>query len=113
MAKDAMDSGYYPGDDESSPSQSSDDESQESPEQDNAQEESDEGDEGETALLPKSLFGGDCKPGDKYTVEVVHVYDDELEVKPSGKAAADDNSNRTEDSPMMAGAMDKLGTMTS
>lgn len=40
------------------------------------------GDEQETALLPSSLFGGDCKVGDTYTVKVVAKYDDELEVEP-------------------------------
>ncbi len=34
-----------------------------------------------TALLPKHLFPEGCKPGDKYTVEVVASYDDENEVK--------------------------------
>ena len=37
---------------------------------------------GETALLPKSLFGGDCKVGDEYKVKVVGVLEDELEVEP-------------------------------
>lgn len=41
--------------------------------------------EGETALLPKSLFGGDCKVGDEYTVKVVGVLEDELEVAPVKK----------------------------
>lgn len=36
----------------------------------------------ETALLPKSLFSGkDIEPGSKCEVEVVHVYEDEVEVK--------------------------------
>ena len=35
----------------------------------------------ETALLSKSLLGGECKVGDKYTVEVVGVLEDEVEVK--------------------------------
>jgi hypothetical protein len=39
--------------------------------------------EGETALLPKSLLGGgDCQPGEKISLEVVHVYEDEVEVRP-------------------------------
>ena len=43
--------------------------------------------ESETALLPKSLLGTDCKPGDRYTVEVVAVHgDDEVEVKGAGHA---------------------------
>jgi hypothetical protein len=43
----------------------------------------DEQPEGETALLPKSLLGGgDCQPGERINLEVVHVYEDEVEVKP-------------------------------
>lgn len=37
--------------------------------------------EGETTLLPKSLFGDyDCQPGEIKRVKVVHVYGDEIEV---------------------------------
>ena len=44
-------------------------------------------DTAQTALLPKSLFPGkDCKPGEKLTLVVTHVYDDEIEV---GKAEHD------------------------
>lgn len=42
----------------------------------------------DTALVPKSIFGGhDCKPGDRYTVEVVHSYEDDLEIKLAGKSS--------------------------
>lgn len=34
-----------------------------------------------TALLPKSLFGHDLKPGDKCDVEVTAVHEDDYEVK--------------------------------
>jgi hypothetical protein len=38
--------------------------------------------EGETALLSKSFFGGNQpKPGEQYYVEVVRLYEDEVEVK--------------------------------
>lgn len=40
-----------------------------------------EQDEGDTFLAPKSAFGGDCKVGDKYTVAVAGVLEDELELK--------------------------------
>jgi len=40
-------------------------------------------DDAETALLPKSLFGGECKVGDVYKVKVVAVHEDELEVEPA------------------------------
>jgi hypothetical protein len=40
----------------------------------------------QTALIPKSmLMGYECKPGDKITLEVVHLYEDEVEVKFLGK----------------------------
>lgn len=34
-----------------------------------------------SALLPKSLFGHDCRPGDQYTVEVTDTFEDEVAVK--------------------------------
>lgn len=38
--------------------------------------------EGETALLPKSLFAGkSMEPGAEVTLKIVHVYDDEVEVE--------------------------------
>ncbi len=40
-----------------------------------------EGDGKETALLPSSMFGGDCRVGDVYSIKVVGVYDDEIEVE--------------------------------
>lgn len=52
----------------------------------------------ETALLPKSLFGGHkCKPGDKYTVEVVKVYSDEIEVR---HVKGEEKEEETPESPM-------------
>lgn len=37
---------------------------------------------GETALLPKSFFGGkQPKPGEEWIVEIVHDHGDEVEVK--------------------------------
>jgi len=38
-------------------------------------------DSASTALLPKSIFGKEMKPGDKEQIEIVHVYEDEYEVK--------------------------------
>lgn len=50
---------------------------------DNPKEESTEDESGdETALLPKSFFGGKpIEPGTKCQIEIVHGYDDEVEVK--------------------------------
>lgn len=43
-----------------------------------------------TSLLPKDFFKGkDLKVGDKETVEVVHIYSDEIEVKCVGKEESD------------------------
>ena len=52
-----------------------------------------------TALLPKSMFGGDCKVGDTYTVKVVHVWDNELEVEPVESGGEEASS---EEAPMAA-----------
>jgi len=51
-----------------------------------------ENDEAQTSLLPKSLFGGDCKVGDTYTVKVVGVLEDELEVEPVKKGESSDEA---------------------
>lgn len=39
-----------------------------------------------TFLAPKDAFGGECKEGDTYTVKVVGVYGDELELAKVEKA---------------------------
>lgn len=59
----------------------------------------------QTELVNSSLFGGDCKPGDKYTVEVVAVHDDQLEVKhvKDGKEGEAEPESRSTD-----GAMDRM-----
>jgi len=45
--------------------------------------------DGETALLPKSIFGNkELEPGAKCTFEVVKTYEDEVEVKYSKEAKA-------------------------
>lgn len=59
------------------------------PVEDKEREESDE----ETALLPKSLFGDkELEPGKQCKVEIVAVYDDEVEVKyvPHDDSESDD-----------------------
>jgi hypothetical protein len=53
--------------------------------------------EGEdTFLAPKYAFGSECKVGDKYTVEVVSVMEDELELK----KVSSDKSDKKEESEM-------------
>jgi hypothetical protein len=45
--------------------------------------------EGNTALLPKSIFGGDVAAGQECTFKVVHVYEDEVEVSYESKSGDD------------------------
>lgn len=55
--------------------------------------ESDTEDLGETALVPKSILAGkDLKPGDTVTFKVVHLYDDEIELRP----ASDEKETKSE-----------------
>lgn len=56
--------------------------------------------EQESALLPKSLFGGDCKVGDVYKVKVVAIHDDELEVEPAGEEKTDKQESSEEEDDM-------------
>lgn len=67
-----------------------------------------EQDEGEdTFLIPKSaLYGKDIKPGDKETIEVVSVMDDEVEAKCTGKKDSPESDMDRADSALdsMAGA---------
>lgn len=57
--------------------------------QDNQQPTDDETAEGESALVPKSIFG-DSMPavGDVIQMRVEHIYDDEIEVCPMGDEEA-------------------------
>lgn len=64
-----------------------------------------EGDGKETALLPSSLFGGDCKVGDTYTIKVVGKFDDQLEIE-----HVSDKKEESEDDTM-AGADKAMDAM--
>lgn len=65
-------------------------------------------DMGETTLVPSSFFGGDCKVGDKYTVEVVRKHEGELEVRHVGES---ESSNDSEPSMEKAHAtLNAMGT---
>lgn len=49
--------------------------------------ESDTEDLGETALVPKSILAGkELQPGDTVTFKVVHLYDDEVELRPESES---------------------------
>lgn len=63
--------------------------------------------DGETALIPRSLFGGhDPKPGEEYVFEVVRAYEgDEIEIKYAPKKTGESDSDREES------ANDKLNSM--
>jgi hypothetical protein len=74
-----MDDKNYPG---------AEDESSEAPETDKQ-----EKDESDTALVSKEFLGGDCKPGDKYTVEVVREYEDEAEIKLAKSKSDESDAN--------------------
>lgn len=65
----------------------------------------------ETALLPKSILAGkDFKPGDELVLEVVHLYDDEVEVKyASGESEEDE---KTEPEHMMSADQEIDGMMS-
>ena len=63
---------------------------------------------GESALIPKSMLGGDVQPGQTITVKVKRVYDEEVEVEPVGQGG---DEEADESSPMDAamGEMDRMG----
>lgn len=58
-------------------------------------------------LVPKSFFGGDVEPGHKCQVEVVHVYDDDVEIKYSKPDEGKPKSQMQESE----GAIDKMASM--
>lgn len=67
----------------------------------------------ETALIPKSLLQGkDVDPGDQVILDVVHVYDDEVEVA-YGTKDKDKDDEDEEDKDDMDEANDKLDSMAS
>jgi len=56
-------------------------------------------------LINKSAFP-DAKPGDKRTVEIVHVYEEELAVKPAGESEEPETEDAdTESAPEDQGYM--------
>jgi len=55
-------------------------------------------DDSASALLPKSVLGDHkLKPGDQVILEVVHIYEDEVEVKYGKKDKKDKSDNEDED----------------
>ena len=61
--------------------------------------------EGETTLVPKSIFGSyECKVGDVKKFKVEHIYEDEVELSYVGKESKDEG-------PTMEKAQEELGMM--
>jgi len=91
---------YYSNPDDTEPTSADDSES--------SMDEKDES-EGETTLIPKSIFGSHkCKVGDIKKFKVVHEYEDEVEVEYAGKEHKPKDEERT-----MANAQDELSAMDS
>lgn len=60
-----------------------------------------EDESGDTFLIPKSaLYGKNIKPGDKETIEVVSVMDDEVEAKCVGKKDSSESDMDKADSAL-------------
>lgn len=70
--------------------------------------------EGKTALLPKTILGGkEFAPGDEVVLKVVKVYEDEIEVQPSGGEESEKapEANSEASSPEMDAAQGQLESM--
>ena len=61
----------------------------------------------ESALIPKSLVPEGIEPGGKITFKFVHIYEDEVEVVPSGSNDEDESESESESSEIMS-AEDEL-----
>lgn len=59
-------------------------------------------DEGETVLVAKSALGGECKVGDTYSMKVVGIYDDEVELAKSESGAKESEKEDNSDSDIEA-----------
>lgn len=59
---------------------------------------------GQSALLPRNLFGDEIKPGDTITLKVSAIYGDEVEVAATAEPAEemeDEDEGEEEASPVM------------
>lgn len=67
--------------------------------------------EGESALLPKAMFGGkDPQAGEEYVFRVVRTYEDEVEIQYAPEKPHDEGM---EGKPEMAGSMKEMESMPS
>lgn len=55
----------------------------------------------QNALLPRSLFGDDVKPGDTITLKVSAIFGDEVEVAATASSENGSEEMEDEESPMM------------
>lgn len=94
MADEAM----YPEAAEATPSEAPEKPSEDTPE------DSETKDEGETVLVSKSALGSDCKVGETYSMKVVGIYDDEVELSKvkSGGEKSEDTDDADSDIEAMA-----------
>ena len=60
-------------------------------------------------LVPKSFFDGDVEPGHRCEVEVVHVYDDEVEIKYTKPGEEKKPQSQMDQAD---GAIDKMASMS-
>lgn len=71
----------------------------------------DDGDAAKTAILPKSLFGKELKPGDKCDIEVVAVHEQDYEIR--GCEGGNEDAPPPDDEGGEPAAPDAPGSMSS
>lgn len=107
----ADDTNFYPEPETAeteTPETESDADETETPQSDESEDKDDQA-EGETALLPKSMFGGEPpKPGDKCTFTVKHVYSDEIEVEYGKEEGGEDEGKPAGSMSDVEGMMDTM-----
>lgn len=68
--------------------------------------------EGETALLPKSMFAGkEINPGDEFVFKVVRLYEDEVEIEYAPEKPHDEEMEGKPAMQESMGGMDKMASM--
>jgi hypothetical protein len=63
---------------------------------------------GQSALLPRSLFGDGVKPGDTITMKVSAVFGDEVEVSATASSGAPEELEMEEEEPSMMSADEEI-----
>lgn len=70
---------------------------------------SDESTEKDHTCLVNKTIAPDAKPGDKLTVEVVHVYEDELAVKPTETESPEEDAGEAGEEPVETAPAESSG----